>query len=72
MLSGGLKIDCRKQKAAILQGVAGVEAISVKRYRNLFERVKRAMESCDSQHIRDSSAMHISNLQAYIIVISKE
>ena len=44
LLLEGLQKDCQKQKAAFLQGVTGVQEVSVKRYRNLIERVKRAVE----------------------------
>jgi hypothetical protein len=39
----GIRNDCVKQKAAFLQGVAGAQAPSEKRYRVLRERTMRAM-----------------------------
>ena len=39
----GLQNDCSKQKASFLQGVTGVEQTGQKKYRDLRERVKRAV-----------------------------
>jgi len=39
----GLQNDCSKQKASFLQGVTGVEQNGQKKYRDLRERVKRAV-----------------------------
>ena len=43
LLIEGLDKDCRKQKAACLQGIPGVHDGSVKKYRNLLQKVKRTV-----------------------------
>ena len=44
LLMEGLEKDCQKQKATFLQGATGVEERGVKKYRQLVEKVKRAVE----------------------------
>lgn len=44
LLMEGLDKDCQKQKAAFLQGTTGVQEGGVKKYRNLVQKVKRAVD----------------------------
>lgn len=43
LLIEGLEKDCQKHKAAFMQGATGIQEIGVKKYRDLVDRVRRAI-----------------------------
>ena len=43
LLIEGLEKDCQKQKAAFIQGASGVQELNKKKYRDLVDRVRRAV-----------------------------